>query len=111
MRTRAWIAIAAASLGLLLGIIGRSADVEALDLLSGLAWIAAIVLGVSLLPFWKGLLPEVAPMPGLFAHVPEGHRWCNRCGTPAPKRAACRVCGHALPVKAPKPPKPAKQNK
>lgn len=92
--------LGAAGLALALGAVGRAVDAEALDLFSGLFWIAAIVLAISLLPFWRRTLPEVPPMPGLFSPVPEGHRWCTHCGTPAPRGAACGVCGHAKPVRA-----------
>ena len=102
VRRRAWIALGALALALLLGLLGRGLDVEPLSALSGLLWITALVLGVSLFSFWGRVLPDVAPMPGLFQPVPSGGRWCVHCGSSAQRAAACGVCGDLPPVKEPK---------
>lgn len=103
VRLRSWIAISAAVAGLTLGFIDRAVDAD-LAAWSGILWLAAILLGISLLPFWKRVLPDVPDMPGLFTKPGPGQRWCVHCGTPADGREACGVCGHT-----PKPPRPKKE--
>lgn len=97
MRRRAWWAWGLLALGVLLGVLGRSLPGRgAWDLLGGLALLAAIVLGLTLLPFWGRLLPPLQPFPGLFRAPRASERWCGRCGNPTPRKGACRTCGHAL---------------
>ncbi len=110
MRPRIWIIIAAIVLALGFGFTGRATDMAAMDRLSGLAWFVAIITAVTLLPFWARILPQVAPMPGLFRRPAHDERWCPRCGSPTARSVACTVCGAEpkVPVeKAPKQPKKA----
>lgn len=96
----AWALLA---LGIGLGLLGRTLPGgEAWDLLGGLALLAAIGLGLSLLPFWGRLLPRLAPFPSLFRTPRATERWCTRCGNPTPAKGACRSCGHAPPARAPR---------
>lgn len=92
MRARVWLLAGAVVLGLALGFLGRGTGVEALDVAAGLAWSVALGLGVSLLPFWKRVLPPVPPMPGLFDRVQEQERWCVHCGSPTRQEGPCQVC-------------------
>ena len=95
MRRRAWAAWALLALGILLGVLGRALPGrEVWDLLGGMALLAAIVLGIGLLPFWGRVLPTLQPFPGLFRPPRDSERWCPRCGNPTPRKGACRVCGH-----------------
>lgn len=103
VRRRVVVMVVVFALALALGFTGRATDVEALDVLSGLFWIAGIVLALSLLPFWSRVLPRIEPMHGLFEPVDEGQRWCSRCGTPTAQHGPCHVCGHERPVKVRKP--------
>jgi hypothetical protein len=83
-------------LGILLGLLGRVLPAGDLwDLLGGLALLAAIVLGIGLLPFWARVLPPVQPFPGLFRAPRASERWCAHCGNPTLRKGACRSCGHA----------------
>lgn len=110
MRPRIWVILAAVVLALGFGFTGRATETSALDSLSGLAWLVAIIAAISLLPFWSKVLPKIEPMPGLFKRPAEGERWCVQCGSPTVKLAACHVCGAEpkLPKKkAPKKPKEA----
>lgn len=104
MRRRAWAAWGLLALGILLGVLGRSLPGrKAWDLLGGVALLGAIVLAVSLLPFWSRVLPTLQPFPGLFRSPRASERWCGRCGHPTPRKGACRTCGHA-----PRPPRAAR---
>lgn len=96
MRARAWTLLLAVVLGLALGFLGRGTGVEAFDVLSGLAWLAALAAAVGLLP-WSRVLPPVPPMPGLFDRVHEGQRWCVHCGSPTAREGPCVVCKAAGP--------------
>jgi hypothetical protein len=83
-------------LGVLLGLLGRALPASDIwNLLGGLALLAAIALGISLLPFWGRVLPTLQPFPGLFRAPRASERWCDRCGSPTPRKGACRTCGHA----------------
>lgn len=97
MRSRVWLLLVAVVVGLACGFLGRATDAEAFNVAAGFAWLAALVLGVSLLPFWNRVLPPVPPMPGLFDAVPEGGRWCVHCGSPTQREGPCSVCGAAPP--------------
>ncbi len=103
---RLWFALGAFALGLVAGSLGRSLDLPGLDLTAGVLFILAILFAILALPWWRQWLPPLEPMPGLFQRVPNGGRWCTRCGTPAPAKGACGVCGHAKPVRQAKPKKP-----
>ena len=96
MRQRALAAWVLAGLGLVLAVAGRSLPAERVwGSIAGLFLLAAIVLGLSLLPFWKGLVAPVQPLPDLFQKPTGSERWCSRCGNPTPRKGPCRVCGHA----------------
>lgn len=105
MRRRALAALALAAGGLLLAVLAPHLPGErGWNVLAGLLLVAAIVLGLSLLPFWRGLMPPLPPMEGLFT-VPRGlERWCARCGNPTARRGPCRECGHT-----PRPPRGERQ--
>lgn len=95
MRRRAWAAWALLALGILLGLLGRIAPGgDAWNLLGGLALLAAVALGVSLLPAWGRVRPALQPFPGLFQAPRPHERWCAACGRPTPAKGACRTCGH-----------------
>lgn len=90
------------ALGILLGLLGRVLPAgDVWNLLGGLALLAAIALGVSLLPFWGRVLPMLQPFPGLFRAPRPSERWCAHCGNPTARKGACKTCGHT-----PRPPKP-----
>lgn len=93
VRLRVWLLSGSIALALLFGFLGRGTDVEAFDILAGLLWMAAIGLGISLLPFWRRVLPPVPAMPGLFDSVPDQGRWCIACGNSTPKGIQCSICG------------------
>lgn len=99
MRRRLWVLISTLVLAIALGFLGRASGAEAWHVLAGLAWVIALAVAISLLPWWGRVIPPVRPMPGLFAAPEDGERWCSICGTPAPAGAACTVCGTAPRVK------------
>lgn len=104
VRGRSWVALALAVAALSLGFVDRAVDAD-LASWTGILWLVALALALSGLSFWKRLVPDVEPMPGLFQPVGAGERWCSRCGTPATGREPCGVCGHTprpRRVKAPK---------
>ncbi len=111
MRPRVWVLIVAVVLAIALGFTGRATDVRAFDVIAGLAWIVAIIVAVSLLPFWSRIIPKVEPMPGLFRRPGEGERWCVECGSPAARTAACEVCGGEPKLPKQRAPKAPKQPK
>lgn len=74
----AWIVLAVA---LLLGTIGRKVGSNALYLLSGLGFLVAVGLWVSMAPAWQRLRGRVPAMPGLFPRV-DGE-WDPVQGAPA----------------------------
>jgi len=88
------VLIVALPFALALGFTARALDNEPLQAASGVVWVVAVVAAIMLLPWWNRIIPPVPAMPGLFARVGPQQRWCTRCGTPAPKQAACPVCGH-----------------
>lgn len=99
MRKRAWAALVLLGLAIALAALSRMAP--ALEPVSGVLLGASIVLGLTLLPPVAGLGRRLAPMPGLFARVPAGQRWCDRCGR-VTAQGPCRTCGHAPKAKEPK---------
>lgn len=90
MRAAVWVALAALALGLGAGFAGRAADAQALDVVGGLALLAAAGALLTLLP-WRRWVP-LEPMPGLFPAVGAGQRWCEACGSVA-GTGACAACG------------------
>lgn len=103
MRRRSWIALALVVAGFLFGFLGRrpGATGDALATVGGAFFVAAFAVAVSLLPFWAPLRAKVPAMAGLFRPVPEGGRWCTRCGSPSAAEAPCAVCGHGPRRQAP----------
>ena len=94
MRRRAWIAWACLLVGIVFGILGRVlAGADTWNLLAGLFFLAAIVLGVSLLSLGKRILPGLRDFPDLFDRPRPGERWCASCGHPAGAQTACKLCG------------------
>ena len=106
MRARIYAVVVAIILGLVFGFTGRATDLEVFNTFAGLAWLVAIVLGISLLPFWSKVIPTVEPMQGLFQRPAEGERWCVECGSTTARLAACHVCGAEAKLPKKKPPKP-----
>lgn len=95
MRRRALVALGLAAAGLGLAVAAPHLPGErGWNVLAGLLLVAAIVLGLSLLPVWRGLLPPRAPIEDLFTVPRATERWCDRCGHPTPRKGACRTCGH-----------------
>ena len=95
MRRRALAAWALAAVGLLLAVLApHLAGARGWNVIAGLLLVAAIVLGLSLLPFWRKVMPALPPMEGLFTRPRPSERWCSRCGNPTPRQGACRECGH-----------------
>ena len=89
------------TLGLALGVAGRDLPGgRAWNLLGGICLIAALVLAVTLLPWWGRWRPQVTPLARLFATPRPSERWCSRCGTPTARKGPCRLCGHT-PGKTP----------
>ena len=85
-------------LGIGFGILGRVlAGADTWNLLAGILFLAAIVLGVSLLPIARQLLPGLVDFPDLFDRPRPNERWCASCGHPTGSAGPCRVCG-ATPV-------------
>lgn len=95
MRRRIRVLIGAAGTAIIMGFVGRASGAEAWHVLAGLAWVTAVVVAVSLLPWWGRVIPPVEPMPGLFPRPGDGERWCSTCGRPAPDAVPCPVCGGA----------------
>ena len=94
MRRRAWAAWGALALGIVLGLLGRALPgASAWNLLAGIALLAAILLGLSLLPVWARLLPDLPPYPDLFAQPSARQRWCATCGHPTARAGPCSTCG------------------
>ncbi len=110
MRPRIWVIIASVILALAFGFTGRTTDTGALDSLSGLAWLVAIVVALSLLPIWSRIIPTVEPMAGLFRRPVEGERWCTQCGSPTPQQQDCTVCGAEPKIPKEKVPKQPRQS-
>jgi hypothetical protein len=85
------------ALGLGLGAAARSLPAErAWNLLAGLCLIAALVVGLTLLPWWTDRRAALAPLPYLFKAPRPSERWCTRCGSATPKKGPCRLCGHVV---------------
>lgn len=100
VRRRAWWAWGALALTVLFGIMGRAVPpADAWNLLAGVFLLAAVGLGVSLLPFWPRLAPGLVDFPDLFDRPNAHERWCVVCGHVAGARAACSTCG-SLPPQA-----------
>jgi hypothetical protein len=95
VRRRAWAAVGIFVLGLALGVAGRDLPGgRAWNLLAGLCLIAALVLALTLLPWWSRFRPTVTPLGGLFRAPRKTERWCARCGTPTARSRPCHLCGH-----------------
>jgi hypothetical protein len=83
------------AVGLGLGAAGKDLPgTRAWNLVAGLCLVAAIVVGVTLLPGWARWRPTVTPLRGLFAAPRQSERWCARCGTATPRKKPCKLCGH-----------------
>lgn len=96
MRRRAWIAWGALASGIALGILGRVLPgARTWNLLAGIAFLLAIVLGLSLLPLARRLMPSLVDFPDLFDRPRPNERWCTTCGHPTAARGPCRTCGTA----------------
>lgn len=63
-----------------LGFLGRAADSETLYFLSGLLFLTALGLGLSLLPVWDRLGLRLPPM-RLFPRPGPGETWDPRTGS------------------------------
>lgn len=74
MRRRGWFAIGTFAGAVLFGFLGRAADSEALYFLSGLLFLTAVGLGVSLLPVWDRWGLRLPPM-RLFPRPGPGEAW------------------------------------
>lgn len=96
MQKRAWVALALVVLAIAFATAGRA--VPGLQTLAGALLLVAIVIGVTLIPAVARLRERMVPMPGLFAPVPVGQRWCDRCGRATPP-GPCRGCGHEPPAR------------
>ena len=96
----AWGCLAA---GIAFGILGRVLPgASTWNLLAGIGFLAAIVLGLSLLRLASRLMPSLTPFPDLF-DAPNGReRWCATCGHPTPSAGPCTTCGATPPSRAKK---------
>jgi hypothetical protein len=95
VRRRAWLAWGVLALGLAFGVAGRDLPGgRAWNLLAGLCLVAALVVAVTLLPWWGRFRPQVTPLVALFRAPRKTERWCTRCGTPTARKGPCRLCGH-----------------
>ncbi len=92
MRVRSWVLVVALVLALGLGFLGRGLESQGLETTAGFLWFLVIILAIAQLPFWRQVLPPLAPMPGLFAAPAEGQRWCTHCGSPTQQEGPCEVC-------------------
>lgn len=106
MRQRAWAAWASFVVGMGLAVTAEFAGGEPLRMAAGLLIAVAIVLGLSLLPFWSRMRERVPAMPDLFVAVGPDERWCDRCGRAAAREGPCAACGHV-----PKQPRPKRRTK
>lgn len=97
MRRRAWVAWGCVALFVAFGIVGRVTGTEAWNLLAGLLLFTALVLGVTLLPIARRLVPGLADMPDLFDRPRPNERWCATCGHPTGRIGPCRTCGATPP--------------
>lgn len=98
MRRRAWVAWTCLAAGIALGVLGRVLPgASTWNLLAGLAFLAAIALGLSLLPVARRVLPGLADFPDLFDRPNSRERWCATCGHPTLRNGPCATCG-AAPV-------------
>lgn len=98
MRRRAWIAWGCLAAGIALGILGRVLPgAAAWNLLAGIAFLVALVLGLSLL-LGHRIMPGLVDMPDLFDRPRPNERWCATCGHPTMAKGPCRHCGAAPPT-------------
>lgn len=94
MRRRAWVAWGCLVGGIGLGILGRVLPgASTWNLLAGLAFLVAIILGLSVLGLAKRLMPSLTDIPDLFDRPRPNERWCATCGHPTGARGPCRTCG------------------
>lgn len=101
MRRRALIAWACLVLGIGFGILGRVLPgADTWNLLAGILFLAAIVLGLSLLRLAQRIMPAMVDFPDLFDRPLPNERWCASCGHPTGAAGACRLCGATLVSRA-----------
>jgi hypothetical protein len=101
VRRRAWIAWGALAIGIAFGILGRVLPgADTWNLLAGIAFLVAIVLGLSLLRLGRHVLPGLVDFPDLFDRPRPNERWCANCGHPTGSKGPCRHCGQTLASRA-----------
>ena len=101
VRRRAWIAWGCLVVGIGLGILGRVLfGADTWNLLAGILFLAAIVLGLSLLRLAQRILPALVDFPDLFDRPRPNERWCASCGHPTGSSGPCRVCGTTIVSRA-----------
>lgn len=88
MRARGWVAIAAAAVGIALGLIERQVGSSALQVLTGLAYLTALGLGISMLRVWDRIGWRLPPMKRLFQRPGRDESWSVQDGRPVPMRDA-----------------------
>jgi hypothetical protein len=94
VRRRAWIAWGCLALGIVFGILGRVLPgADTWNLLAGILFLAAIVLGLSLLRLAQRVMPALVDFPDLFDRPRLNERWCATCGHPTGAKGPCRTCG------------------
>ncbi|MEK6974989.1 MAG: hypothetical protein AABY18_01440 [Candidatus Thermoplasmatota archaeon] len=94
MRRRAWIAWGCLVVGIVFGILGRVLPgTDTWNLLAGILFLTAIVLGLSLLPVARKVVPGLVDFPDLFDRPRPNERWCASCGHPTGAKGPCRSCG------------------
>jgi len=98
VRRRAWIALGCVVGLIFFGILGQVLPGEdSWNLLAGLLLIVAAILGLTLLPIARRLMPSLVDFPDLFDRPRHNERWCANCGHPTGASGPCRLCG-ATPV-------------
>lgn len=105
MRRRAWIAWGCLAVGIAFGILGRVLPGgQTWNLLAGIAFLTAIVLGLTLLPIGRHIVPGLEDIPDLFDRPRPNERWCATCGHPTGAKGPCRHCGATPPTPSKTPP-------
>jgi hypothetical protein len=87
---RVWVAAGLLAVGLSLGLVQRETGGRGLLVVSGLFDLAAIVLVVSLLPFWDRLGWRLPPAGRLFTRPRRGEKWSARDGRPVTVHTATK---------------------
>lgn len=97
MRRRGWIAWGCVAGLIAFGILGQVLPGEdAWNFLAGLLLIIAVILGLTLLPIARKLMPSLVDFPDLFDRPRPNERWCANCGHPTGASGPCRSCGTTL---------------